>query len=321
MAPLNGQSTQPEVPGVKGENSAGGDGVVGTGRRGVVGESETFQGVLGKSRDNAGIVGESQNFHAVFGISHSSNNGGLFGVNVSRDGKEQGFGVIGKGRVGVIGESETFQGVLGKSRDNAGVVGESEKFHAVFGISHDVNNAGVFGTNDKAGFGVIGVSEKGIGISGKGGKLAGRFEGIVEVTGALVVAKVDVTTRIAALERELAALKTRLVVVESKAGVSPPPPSKSASIGVELRLTGSAFDELRIFGSGFGANEPVALTVESVSQSGGGASTNAEIKADSQGAIDHRISVSCPAGTQTTHNVRARGLLTGRLSNNAAASC
>lgn len=201
MANLNGQSTQAGVPGVKGENTAGGDGVVGIGRRGVVGESETFQGVLGKSRDNAGIVGESQLFHAVFAISHSSNNGGVIGINDAG-----GFGVIGRGRVGVSGESETFQGVLGTSTENAGVVGDSKKFHAVFGISHDVKNAGVFGTNDKGGFGVIGVSEKGIGISGKGGKLAGQFEGNVEVTGSLFVGGVNVAAqlqRIQQLEQQL----------------------------------------------------------------------------------------------------------------------
>lgn len=186
MATFNGQSTQAAVPGVKGENTAGGDGVVGTGRRGVVGESETFQGVFGKSGDNAGVVAESQKFHAVFAISHSSNNGGVIGINDAG-----GFGVIGRGRIGVTGESETFQGVLGTSRDNAGVVGESAKFHAVFGISHDVNNAGVFGTNDKGGFGVIGVSAQGVGISGKGGRLAGFFEGDVEVTGDIRLANAD----------------------------------------------------------------------------------------------------------------------------------
>jgi hypothetical protein len=211
-------STDQNVPAVAGENTAGGDGVVGIGRRGVVGESETFQGVFGKSRDNAGIVGESPNFHAVFGISHSANNGGIFGANdagngtgfgvigtcdsnigVAGDSKtgtgvrgtSQADGVLGIGRRGVVGISDSFQGVFGKSVDNAGVVGESDKFHAVFGISHDVNNAGVIGINDKGGFGIIGVSEQGIGISGKGGRLAGRFEGDVEVTGDIRLTNAD----------------------------------------------------------------------------------------------------------------------------------
>ena len=49
----------------------------------------------------------------------------------------------------------------------------------------------MFGANDKGGFGVIGVSDNGIGISGKGGKLAGRFEGDVEVTGDIRLANAD----------------------------------------------------------------------------------------------------------------------------------
>ena len=178
-------------PAVRGENTAGGDGLVGKGGRGVVGESDTFQGVFGKSRDNAGIVGESALFHAVFGISHSVNNGGLFGANdaggfgvigtcdnnigVAGDSKtgtgvrgasETGDGVFGTGRRGVVGESDTFQGVFGKSRDNAGIVGESALFHAVFGISHSVNNGGLFGANDAGGFGVIGTCDNNIGVAG-----------------------------------------------------------------------------------------------------------------------------------------------------------
>jgi hypothetical protein len=77
--------------------------------------------------------------------------------------------------------------VFGKSVENAGVVGESDKLHGVFGTCHNPNGGGVFGTNDVGGFGVIGVSDSGIGISGKGGKLAGQFEGNVDVSGKLNV--------------------------------------------------------------------------------------------------------------------------------------
>jgi hypothetical protein len=209
-------SNNASEPAVRGENTAGGDGLVGKGGRGVVGESDTFQGVFGKSRDNAGIVGESALFHAVFGISHSVNNAGLFGANdaggfgvigtsdanigVAGDSKtgkgvrgasETGDGVFGTGRRGVVGESDTFQGVFGKSRDNAGIVGESGLFHAVFGISHSVNNGGLFGANDAGGFGVIAVSDAGIGLSAKGGRLAARFEGDVEVTGDIRLTNAD----------------------------------------------------------------------------------------------------------------------------------
>jgi hypothetical protein len=102
-----------------------------------------------------------------------------------------GDGLVGKGRRGVVGESDTFQGVFGKSRDNAGIVGESALFHAVFGISHSVNNGGLFGANDAGGFGVIAVSDAGIGLSAKGGRLAARFEDDVEVTGDIRLTNAD----------------------------------------------------------------------------------------------------------------------------------
>lgn len=69
---INESSSDTGVPAVRGTNTAVGDGVSGSGRRGVVGESETFQGVFGKSRDNAGVVGESQEFDGVFGVSHKN---------------------------------------------------------------------------------------------------------------------------------------------------------------------------------------------------------------------------------------------------------
>jgi len=91
--------------------------------------------------------------------------------------------------------------VYGFSTKQAGVVGESNEFHAVFGISHDRNNGGVFGANDKGGRGVIGISDSntgvsgesntGVGVHGKGGRLAGFFEGDVEVTGDIRLTNAD----------------------------------------------------------------------------------------------------------------------------------
>jgi hypothetical protein len=197
--PLSESSNVAAQPALQGQNTANGDGVVGEGRRGVVGTSANFQGVYGLSQMNAGVVGEAPKFHGVYGVSHDPNNGGVYGTNDAK-----GFGVIGvcpngrgvqgdsaageavvgvsqTGR-GVHGSSDSWQGVYGVSQTNAGVVGEGAKFHGVYGVSHDPNNGGVYGTNDSGGFGVIGVSPNGIGISGKG-KLAARFEGDVEVTG------------------------------------------------------------------------------------------------------------------------------------------
>jgi hypothetical protein len=221
MANIVGTSNTPATAAVKGENTgAGGFGVFGvcatghgvhgesTTSKGVVGISQGFQGVFGKSRDNAGVVGESAAFHAVFGISHSVHNGGLIGLN---DGG--GWGVIGRsdGNVGVSGESksgrgvhgisETWQGVFGQSIKNSGLVGESQQFHAIFGVSHSPNNGGVLGSNDGGGWGVIGRSDSntgvsgesatGVGVHGKGGRLAALFEGDVEVTGDLRLTNAD----------------------------------------------------------------------------------------------------------------------------------
>lgn len=103
----------------------------------------------------------------------------------------RGDGVSGNGWRGVVGVSKDFQGVFGKSVENAGVVGVSDKMHGVYGDCHNPNGGGVYGTNDRGGFGVIGVSASGIGVSGKGGRLAGRFEGDVEVTGDIRLANAD----------------------------------------------------------------------------------------------------------------------------------
>jgi hypothetical protein len=239
---LNESSHSAAVPAVAGRNTAGGDGLSGSGHRGVVGVSDTFQGVFGKSTSNAGVAGESQAFHAVFGLSHDPNNAGVFGGNdagkgtgfgvagscdtnigVAGDSKsgtgmrgtsQTGTGVLGTGRIGVRGESPTYQGVSGWSHDNAGIAGESQTFHAVYGISHDPNNAGVFGTNDAgngSGFGVAGssatnvgvagdsvsgtglrgTSQTGVGVHGRGGQLAGFFEGDVVVTGDIRLTNAD----------------------------------------------------------------------------------------------------------------------------------
>lgn len=173
---------------VVGENTAGGDGVYGhsTSGRGVVGRSETNYGVTGDSTKLPGVRGTSVEGRGIEGW--STNSDGVWGISTQSTGvhgasEGSGTGVVGESKTGkgVHGISESGDGVFGSGR--VGVSGVSETFHAIYGISHDANNGGLFGTNDKGGFGVIGVSEQGIGISGRGGRLAGRFEGDVEVTG------------------------------------------------------------------------------------------------------------------------------------------
>jgi hypothetical protein len=183
--PINEHSNDANTPAVRGENTVG-------------------PGVYGTSQSQAGVVGESQSFHAVYGSTHStfagvygaSDAGGDGVAGESKAGRgvhgisETGDGVFGTGRRGIVGESDTYQGVYGRSRDNAGVVGESQSFHAVYGSSHS-SFAGVFGTNDAGGDGVAGESNTGIGVHGKGGRLAGFFEGDVEVTGDIRLTNAD----------------------------------------------------------------------------------------------------------------------------------
>lgn len=77
--------------GVVGKDNSGGDGVVGEGRRGVVGKSPEYQGVYGWSRDNAGVVGESDRMHGLFGISHAPGFAGVFGTSTGPDGLAAAF--------------------------------------------------------------------------------------------------------------------------------------------------------------------------------------------------------------------------------------
>jgi hypothetical protein len=170
------------TPAIRGVNTANGDGVVGSGARGVVGTSETFQGVFGFSRDNAGVVGESEHFDGVFGVAREAAHAAVSGHNNAR-----GLGGFFDGHVVVTGHQGDFpsvsgnndaggdgvtgtaigngRGVVGISVSNAGVVGDSQHFDGVFGLAHDKDRAGVSGHNQVP------------------GGLAGFFEGNVIVTG------------------------------------------------------------------------------------------------------------------------------------------
>lgn len=111
-------------------------GVVGLNDAGGVGTS-------GRSATGIGAQGIVTTGTGVQGLS-----GGGIGVQGICD---TGDGVVGSGRRGVVGRSETFQGVYGWSGDNAGVVGESDRLSGVYAIGHHPTNAGLFATNDKGG--------------------------------------------------------------------------------------------------------------------------------------------------------------------------
>ena len=175
------------------------------------------------SNTSAGVIGESSAYNGVRGISHASHHAGVFALNDSTGPgvvsvARQWHGVYGEtestgGGAGVWGEHKTGgTGVAGHSKDGRGVFGYSDNNHAVWGESpkgsgivgiakqwhgvygetaSTVGGAGVWGEHKSSGPGVLGVSNSGIGIEGRGGRLAGYFQGDVEVTGDIRLANAD----------------------------------------------------------------------------------------------------------------------------------
>jgi hypothetical protein len=230
IAPVDAKSTNPKIAAVKGENTAGGTGVHGfsatefgvlgesTSGRGVVARSDTSYGLRAGSRTLAGVRAHSETGVGVEGESRGAGTGvvGSSKSGIGTEGRAEsaadgvlgtskgGTGVHGQGQVtGVIGEGVTGHGVAGfsKSAKNFGVFGEangaavvgvSKSWHGVAGETRSENGgAGVSGEHKGSGVGVMGVSKSGVGVLGKGGKLAGFFEGDVEVTGDLRLTNAD----------------------------------------------------------------------------------------------------------------------------------
>ena len=195
MPALNGDSADSGVPAVSGQNTAGGDGVTGTGRRGVVGISDAFQGVFGKSIANAGVVGESTDLHGIFGICHNRNGAGVYGTN-----DNQGFGLQGVSQagIGIIGSSESGSGIRGESRSGRAIEGWSQTNYGVSGDSHSfagVRGTSVSGTGTEgwstSGTGVFATTVEGVALHARGGRLAGYFEGDVEISGDIRLLNAD----------------------------------------------------------------------------------------------------------------------------------
>lgn len=164
--PLVGQSTDKNTAGVLGEGITGvyGRDTTHTGN-GVIGYSDKGRGLWGHSNETGiGVLGEAKDGIAVSGTSQTS--------------------------YGIRGHSNKIAGIRGSSDLSRGVEGWANgSSEGVVGVSKAGN--GVWGQTDGAGTGVLGTSVKGIGVHGKGGKLAGLFEGDVEVTGDLRLTNAD----------------------------------------------------------------------------------------------------------------------------------
>jgi len=138
--------------------------------------------IVGIADKGIGIHGTSSSSTGAGGISESGI--GVHGISKTADAV---FGSGDKGR-GVVGVSGAATGVEGASTSGAGVWGTSENGRGVVGVAK-ANNA--IEGHSTGGAGVFGVSGTGVGIIGKGGLLAARFEGDVEVTGDVRLANAD----------------------------------------------------------------------------------------------------------------------------------
>ena len=142
-------------------------------------------GVFGVGTKGRGVEGESTENHAIVGTSKGIGTG-VFGVGI------KGRGVEGQSAENhaIVGTSQGIgTGVFGVGIKGRGVEGQSTENHAIVGTSKG-RGAGVFGIADN-GNGIEGHSTNQIGVFGKGGRLAGKFEGNVEVTGDIIMQNAD----------------------------------------------------------------------------------------------------------------------------------
>jgi hypothetical protein len=120
-----------------------------------------------------GVYGESKTWNAVRGITFAPGHAAVVGVSEVHNPDSAGPGVLGQSDGnGVWGNSKTWMGVYGETQSTVG-------------------GAGVMGQHHQGGTGVYGLSQTGIGVHGRGGRLAGFFEGDVEVTGDIRLTNAD----------------------------------------------------------------------------------------------------------------------------------
>jgi hypothetical protein len=102
-------------------------------------------------------------------------------------------------------------------------------FPSLMGISTAANIAGVEGRNQHGGPGVTGAAPDGIGVLGRGGRLAGKFEGNVEVTGKLSIGGEDFQSVIQSLLQKIDSLEQRVATLENPP--QPPQPTPTPHSG------------------------------------------------------------------------------------------
>ena len=223
---VTGSSGADQGSGVWGLNRGKGVGVTGTSNAGdgVMGQGHLF-GVHGVTSSDVGygVFGQGQS-GGVYGVTTNAQSSGVQGENLVGGGlrgngvtglcnQSGGSGIWGNnngGGTGVTGTSDTGEGVVGRGSrsgvhgvttdsqssgvqgDNLGNTGPNTG-NGVTGLCDQPKGSGVWGNHTGGGWGVSGTSDSagGIGIYGRGGKLAGCFEGDVWVTGDLSLVNQD----------------------------------------------------------------------------------------------------------------------------------
>jgi hypothetical protein len=200
------QSNDTHVPALFGEHTASGFGIFGKSDQGtgVHGENgggnigpDTGTGVWGESQNGFGVFGSSDNHRGVRGVSKIGV--GVNGINEAPATiqPDRGCGVLGEtvNGFGVCGISDNHEGVRGASKNGVGVSGSSDQGEGVHGETQSPNLAAIaaFILNPNAVGAALHAENrgKGVGVFAKGGRLAGLFEGDVEVTGDIRLVNAD----------------------------------------------------------------------------------------------------------------------------------
>jgi hypothetical protein len=132
------------------------------------------------SGGGAGVYGESRAWNAVRGVTYAPGHAAVVGLSEVHNPDPGGQPQNNPGP-GVLGQSDGT-GVWGTSKTWVGVYGETQS---------TVGGPAVMGQHHQGGSAVYGLSERGIGVHGRGGRLAGFFEGDVEVTGDIRLTNAD----------------------------------------------------------------------------------------------------------------------------------
>ena len=177
--------------------------------------SETDYGLRAHSRTAlSGIRSSSDSGTGIEGASDAAGGIGIDGRCDTNSGTVCGNAAQG---TGVAGFSDTFIGVSGESTQFEGVRGTAHhKDHGAVVGKHLGGGWAVYGESSD-GIGVVGVStQSGVGVFGKGQRLAAQFVGNVDISGDLTIQGVSIQLwlqRIVALEQRVNNQQQQLIAL------------------------------------------------------------------------------------------------------------